>query len=589
MAESINDFLTRMNIGPGQVGLPAIPAPMSNPADKPGQPASDQLEDPSQLDPADMAPATEADVPETPTQSSPGNLVSAADQEKINAIPLPGRAPAMAESQPPMDSSTPAQPQVNTSQPNTLSATAPQKPEDMDSEKLLKLYQSLKPAQDQYAKDLGGITMLQGGNQIAQAIASGYGGKIGAGEEGIKALQAQAKQPLDNIKQQLDTIPEVAKSSNLLMELKRLKIASDPNSDISKLARENAINQTLARDPNKDQPGVKEALQQKFQNASALDLEKMGFKGAGMGTVHVPSKEERFFINGHPAEYDPYRGYVDTITKKVAGPNDVITNAIPRVNPINGQMEYFMPDSLNPTKVKSQPDSVVAPTGTSVSPNSEEKQYTINDLNQANTKIFDKNLSPLLKKAVENPVINGLAKVNQNANTMLAKLEPDPITGKVDSGNLAAARAQFAQMSIGGPATDSAMHEIQGAGGYINQAKRIFAKADGEMTPEDIKFLKTAGYKFQNSAQKAMQDYTQSSVVDPIKSLYPDLKLSDDNVRKIAGLQNLGNNTMVNQAKAKDAQKTGLVTIQGPSGQTVQMKKDKAAEYLKKPGYKLVQ
>jgi hypothetical protein len=577
---AMNDLLSKLGIiSPDLSQYQDIASPMDTTEAAAGRiqkPISKQvLENPEDLDPADLAPATES-MPSS-------KLVSAADQAKINAIPLPDALPYGKEEADAEDDSTDKK----------ASSKAKDK---LSSSEILDLYRSLMPAQKKYQQDLAGLSMLQGGNQIAQAFAMGSGGKIGDGSEGVKALQQAAAQPLSDIKSRLD----MAKETQAAMSTSEL---SDPDSDVSKFAREQAANVMLRMSGKANDPEAKADILNRLSTMSALNLEKLGFKGISQPT-HAFSKEDRFFINGHPAHFDPNQGvYIDSVTGKVADAKDVITSSVARKDalddtykyvssqaPLMGQDPKTMRDGT-PASLGLQQNSA-KPSGDSgqqsVPTSDQPKEYILDDLNKAQIKNYDKIVVPSIKEVRENSTISALNKINTAATTMLAKMMPDPVTGKVDSGNLAAARAQFATMSTGGPATDSAMHEIQGAGGLINQMKQVLdSSANGEITPENIKFMTQAASKFSGAAKSAMLDATQP-YVDQIKSAYPDMNLQDDNVRKMLGIQNMMRNRAIEANSSKQSKvPAGMVTIKGPSGQTVIMSKDNAGKYLKKPGYSL--
>ncbi len=72
-------------------------------------------------------------------------------------------------------------------------------------ERYLEILQKL---QKDERDSVGNINLIRGGNQIAQAIASGYGGKIGDGSDQLNKLQEAAKQPKEDYLQLLKTIKD---------------------------------------------------------------------------------------------------------------------------------------------------------------------------------------------------------------------------------------------------------------------------------------------------------------------------------------------------------------------------------------------
>ena len=140
--------------------------------------------------------------------------------------------------------------------------------EGLNRQQILDAYRRLKPAQEKYQQDLSNIGILQGANMIAQGFARGHGANIGAGEEGIRALQAQAKEGIDSIGRELDTAKNTMGTSKMLMDYEEAEKMNDPNSDVSKLYREQAYKIL----------GEKSPLVGKLENMSASQLQKLGFK-----------------------------------------------------------------------------------------------------------------------------------------------------------------------------------------------------------------------------------------------------------------------------------------------------------------------
>jgi hypothetical protein len=140
-------------------------------------------------------------------------------------------------------------------------------------EDILKAYKSLPGAQKDYQNKIGNLDMLQGANQIAQAIASGSGAKIGDASDLVNSLKKSAGIPLDQIKQTMDTAGDSMKMGSLAEQV-------DPNSSVSQFARERAIT-TMATKGGKLDPKLKAKYEEQFSGMSAHQLEKLGFKNSG--------------------------------------------------------------------------------------------------------------------------------------------------------------------------------------------------------------------------------------------------------------------------------------------------------------------
>lgn len=208
-----------------------IVSPMDDAFAKAGR---DQLEEENlrREDPSAFEPAIEGD--ELPESFGSRNLASDSDIDKIQSIPLPDNQKSIQNTSP--------------------VATAQDTPEESQSvPSQLSKYEELLGA---YKNKNTNLNYLQAGNQIAQAIASGYGAKIGDGSDAVKMLRDQNIDPLKQLQEE--------DASEM----------TDPSSDVSKLYREQAYSILTKLNPGKNYDGA-------LENMSASQLLKLpGLKNA---------------------------------------------------------------------------------------------------------------------------------------------------------------------------------------------------------------------------------------------------------------------------------------------------------------------
>lgn len=203
----------------------------------------------------------------------------------------------------------------------------------------LSSYQNiLKQLQDKRKDNNLTVNMARAGNQIAQALASGYGAKIGDGSDTLNAIQKSNEQDIADYHEQISNQSD------------------DPNSDISKFAKEQAVVAMQRLNP-KMTPEQIDNLRNNFNNMSAKQLEQLGFKGvSGLNkslTNHAISPVRGMMTaDGHPIGTDVNPGteggrLVDLMTGKQIQPNTKLVNQIPKVDPITGEITYVSPESVN--------------------------------------------------------------------------------------------------------------------------------------------------------------------------------------------------------------------------------------------------
>jgi hypothetical protein len=168
---------------------------------------SDEEEDPSAFEPAIEEPEMPM-APRTPALATPEEIA------KIQAIPLPEAQKSIKADPAPAGKQDEAEQAI----------------EQAKKPSAANILAELQKAREEQNRNL---TLLQAGNQIAQAMAAGYGGKIGDGSDIVKSLRDQADQPIKDHAERIKNEED------------------DANSDVSKFMRENAYALLAKINPNK--------------------------------------------------------------------------------------------------------------------------------------------------------------------------------------------------------------------------------------------------------------------------------------------------------------------------------------------------
>lgn len=483
---------------------------------------------------------------------------------------------------------------------------------------LLGSVKDLRSAQDNYKSQLRGLNGLQGANQIAQAFATRYGAKIGDGSEAIKSLKDSAYRPIEEIAENLKMGQEDVRAQNSSMELQRLLQAGDKTSSISQLARQQAATGMAMLTSKRGTPEFDAAVQKyldQFKDMSALDLEKGAFGKTGLLGKTPTTAGFGMFIDaktGHPLVSRSFMGQVELVdaqTNQVVDPNTVSVRPFTQLDPITGNRVYTTPNGMLPVngaipgaskqQANGTVDSEMQPQSTGDQP---QKEYTMADLNKINPKFADKQITRIQEDANKDKVLQEAREMGMKNEILFRKLQGlDPMKpGEIDSGMAPSLASQMASMAQGGNSRIAAefINKYNGAGGLAARLGRaIDNNLAGKLTKEDRDFFAEAGMAFQDAAE-SKYDKLATKYANRLQGLFPDQNVSTDNAKKILGFDkglDLGSDSLnkfkstVGTSVTPPTGQDDLVTIQGPSGQTVKMKKDVAQKYLSKPGYKLVQ
>lgn len=416
------------------------------------------------------------------------------------------------------------------------------------------------------------LDLLTGGNQIAQAIAFGYGGKIGDGSEAVNQLRKSTDLPV-----------EAYLGRTKALEVENEVQMNDPDSDISKFARENAI--AYAR-----KAGLDENTVEQLQDLSAKQLEKLGFKAqvstararvidknivnpANNKVESVLFDEQGNVIKNLGEAGYSYSTNIDPVTKLPR----MISKSNPNATPIN------IPGST-PTVKPTDAASVTqqTPTADQATPVAETKQQEPEEyksptsLSKINVKLYDKfteSKKELLKDMKDS------REVATSTTNLSAKLTAGDNTGKIDSGLLGGIQTQAAKMAgQKGVLTDQDLVKFAGAGGVAAAIDRITSGSMfGEMSTQDVQFFKAFAKKMNSSLEQDIENRSKFFVEDvhlEAKDYLPGL--SQDSVKNWLGVQNVA------PAVQKD-----MVKVISPDGKAGAIPRENLEKALKK-GYKEV-
>lgn len=515
---NLNEFLKKLGIGPND--YENSPMDMLAPDDAPINQVP-AMED----EYADM-PAIEGGVDEPEQLGSRTKLASDAHIAKIQAIPLP-------ESQ-----------QARMPQAAAIPELQPQ-----EDPKISKYKQLL----DEYKSKNTGLAMLQGGNQIAQAIASGYGGKIGDGSDSVKMLQGQLQDPLKEIQSE------------------DAATMADPNSDVSKMYREQAYAVLAKLNPKKDYSG-------QLENMSASQLLKLPGVKNSLGGSKMNSREIRIqepdgtvrskVINldtgelikdlglsgyAYGTQIDPRTGEAVRVSK--ADPNQkAVTPGGSKLGAENS--------TLLDKKEKKQP---LSPYDVKQSLNKYERDILDKEVNQFQTDIKD-----------EKRIISEIGAISDSSLDLARK---NPNAAKTIG-------AQIAKIMQGSRLTDADVKLYTGQEGVLNQLKDFTTEAlTGTISDEKARNIKQVLATYNSALRKALDNRANQAAEITLQNFDPKMGLTSEDV---APLFYIADTPGAASKPGLTSNNTDLVSVKGPSGQIAKMTRENAKKYLSQPGYQEV-
>lgn len=516
----MNDFLKKLLAG--KQSYENSPMDLSAPDEAPinqvvAEPADDTQQVPQEPVDADSMPAED----DTPASHQPVKLASDSDIAKIQAIPLPENQRSIAST-----------PELPAAQPDQMPV-----PAATDASPQLSKYQQLM---DAYKSKNNALDWVNIGGKLGQAIAAKGGAKIDDNTGLVNSLRQGVQDPLTQIKNE-----SIAGSA-------------DPNSDISKFARERAIDVIQKMNPKANIDDYRN----KFSKMSAMDLEKLGFKGISqMGIT-------------------PYQqSMLDMYNARIANQKTAL-----------GQGEVRLGQSA--TKIENTKDTAL----------SKEAQA------------FGGKIDAMDKTSRNN---FGRAAASLNAATELETLTNAKPIDKLDSRDMAEVARIVNNMLTGGNiAAHSAIEELIPKTFQGKSAQWLEFISNSPQSVEAQDFVRN----FQNLAQK--QKTKSLTDIDAIvKSRIPEFyRLKNEKPEEFSNIVNAkinalntisnapktsansvpelkpydGSTTSGIKSKAEAAaEKTGpspddVITIVGPSGQPAKMTRKNAEKYLSQPGYSIV-
>lgn len=533
MAESLNQFLSKLGIGQPQVE--------NSPLDL------------SRL--TQMAPA----APVAPVRPKAAPAMAAPTAVQVPQVPE--------EDELKLDETTPSVSDMDLEDEIQMAATdsgidlsKPEQTDVLSPQSILETYRRLKPAQEKYEGDLRNLAMLQGGNQIAQAIASGYGGKIGAGEQGIAALREAAREPLSGIERDLTTAKNTMAVSKAAMEYGEAEKMNDPASDISKFYRENAYVLLKKLNPEKDFSG-------QLENMSATQLQKIpGMKNLGQTLLPqspwiATDRVDRF---GNPIRFNKQTGEYSTADGRAIKPGDYTARDILRKDQLTGQ--YGIGNVGEGMRVlPTNYGQGIKPQGQT--PEGKPKEFTYAEI----AKAAPKQAEEFRKMQTE---FNKDMKDSREVATSVTNLASKLKVGKneaVDSGLLGGIQTQAAKMAgQKGVLTDQDLVKFAGAGGVAAKLERVADMLQGEMSESDIKFFKRfaelMGKSLNEDIINRSQLYTEQAR-QMLDTTAPGI--TSENVSKLLGVDKVA---PIVQNKEKST--SNMVRMKLPNGNLVDIPKE---------------
>ncbi len=411
----------------------------------------------------------------------------------------------------------------------------------MGLQELMAKYNALNEARKANTADQSNIAMLQGANQIAQGIAMGRGAKIGAGEQGIQALQQAAKSKVDAASGDLtdaNTMLGMEKSIQGLekgqVDLEHETQMADPNSDISKFMRSQAYELLKSKSPNSP-------LLNQLDNMSARQLEKLGFKS----TLAQPKETmpwsftDRVTRDGHPVKVNRSTGIMyNALTNEPLSPSEVTYRDVARKDAVSGQYGYMnagqgmtVPGlgSVNvpgaPLGQQQVPQD--GPAGVSGEAQATPPKRTYQDFIRQYPE-QDKKITDLKEKMLTD--LKDAREVGTSITTLKNKLDSGDMSG-IDSGMLGGIATQAARMAgQNGVLTDKDLEKFAGAGGVKAYILRTINGLGGKMSKEDTEFFKLFEKKMSDALNRDINNRTQlfvSEAKNRVNAFYPELDEND--------------------------------------------------------------
>jgi hypothetical protein len=407
-------------------------------------------------------------------------------------------------------------------------------PVELQYEPILSQYRSnvmdrLSKAQDSRRNTLDIANALSGFNTVAQGVARGFGKEIGNDDAFVKQLIDQAEVPVKEIE-------ELKKGTDVQLSMD----LSDPTSDISKFAREQAASQMSKLNPNFD-PNL-------FDNMSAAQLDKLGFKsvGAAGSSIRTPQQTDYESPDGQPLSYNPSEGVSGTFYniltgKKYEGP-------LPRRKIIN----MFKDEATGNLMLRDRTNIMkIAPESATVTKAQTEAKITRKELAPKEKDLLDKTRESL----TSDPSYKASKEATDGAENAIALLDG----GKEIGGDLIRAVQTMLAKSAGnsGVMTEQDVAGFNGRADVISRLERAKKSLTENKLPEgDRKFLK----KYANAMKRAARR-NMLQVADLYKTqLSDDLGINNDQAAGLLNIEQRSDPKVNDEIRRKDP-KTGKIAV----------------------------
>lgn len=433
----------------------------------------------------------------------------------------------------------------------TIQATEPSLQNKLS---LLDRYKELTAQRDarNMALDIGSAA-----NRLGSAIA----GKGATGGDFLQGLKKQSDQPIQDLLAQ----GKVVDTENEMQ-------MSDPNSDISKFARERAIAQATKM-------GIPAETVQKLESMSAKQLEKLGLykndplaQASKLGLYYTTIRDDKTGQD-RVVGIDRQTGQIVQDIGGKTYSDKIIENKQTGQNEIYRQGAGVSDLNKKTTQTPEQAAQKQAETKTEYS-----SPTSLNKVNPNLYKDFKKTQDEFNKDMKESrEAVTAVTNLNQ-------KLKPGK--NKIDSGLLGGIQTQAAKLAgQKGVLTDQDLVKFAGAGGVPAGMSRFFSgNFDGEMTEEDIKFFR----EFSENMSKAVaEDINNRSklysgqILNEAKDYLPGLTEAD--VQKWMNLEQVA--PAVQKTTAPSADKVKVILPDGRTGmipkENLQKALDKGAKEVK--------
>lgn len=431
--------------------------------------------------------------------------------------------------------------------PNPEMQTSPSR---QDTLSLLDKYKSLLAQRDarNFALDIGSAA-----NRLGSAIA----GKGATGGDFLQGLKKQSEQPIQDLLAQ----GKVVETDNELQ-------MSDPNSDISKFARERAVASATKM-------GIPAETISKLQSMSAKQLEKLGLfsktaqanRGVRSERITGPDGVTRtVLIDNNTGE-----------TIRELGQSGFSSQF--RTDPETGNIIGLSPSNPNKAPIGVTGGKAGPKEKTITSPNGETKEVdysTPTALNKINPKLYTD-----FKKTQDefNKDMKDSREVATSVTNLAAKLKPGQ-NMKIDSGLLGGIQTQAAKMAgQKGVLTDQDLVKFAGAGGVSATIDRFFSgNFDGEMSEQDVNFFKAFAKKMEGSLAEDIANRSKlytGQILNESKEYLPGLTEAD--VQKWLNVDQVAPSVQKQNAPTSDKVKVIL-----PDGRTGMIPKENLQKALEK-------